>query len=129
MTRSGNPRVDEPNAERPARPQTHPANPEYAITISTVSTINTTSNATNPSSYSDKHRSKPWPHWLDDYCNADREIFPLPVPDFDDLDQFMWDLDTPYEKHVNDHGNVDLRARGLAAICLSEWLQGLFIQE
>jgi hypothetical protein len=70
---------------------------------------------------------EPWPLFLRRHTNADLETFPVAAPDLAALEAMMWELDAPFRKRVTERGNVELEASGLAAVCLSEWVQGLFL--
>ena len=52
-------------------------------------------------------------------------IFPVARPDVDDLDGFMWAVDSPYEKQASSDGGVQIVARGKSAVTLLVWLGDL----
>lgn len=52
------------------------------------------------------------------------ERFPLPEPDLDELERFMWAIDAPFTFHRPRGGGVELSARGRSAVALSVWLEG-----
>ena len=53
------------------------------------------------------------------------EIFPVARPDIDDLDRFMWDLDSPFERRPTTDGGVEILAKGRSAVTLLVWLEGI----
>jgi hypothetical protein len=62
-------------------------------------------------------------------CSGPRGvIFPVPAPDFVDLERRMWEADAPYEKHPTRDGRaVQLVARGRSARSLLDWLAVLLV--
>jgi hypothetical protein len=50
------------------------------------------------------------------------EAFPLPKPDFDDLEKFMWETDAPYIKRMTKAEGAEIEATGRSAVALNEWL-------
>jgi hypothetical protein len=53
------------------------------------------------------------------------DVFPLGRPDLADLDRFMWDTDSPFERRQTADGGVEIVARGRSALTLAVWLQQL----
>jgi hypothetical protein len=57
--------------------------------------------------------------------NERREIYPVGRPDAEDLRQFMWETDSPYEHRVTADGGIEILAEGRSAITLIGWLRDL----
>lgn len=53
------------------------------------------------------------------------DVFPVQRPDIADLDRFMWETDSPFERRVTADGGVEIIAKGRSAITLVVWLQEL----
>lgn len=53
------------------------------------------------------------------------DVFPVARPDVADLDRFMWETDSPFERRVTADGGVEIVAKGRSAITLAVWLQDL----
>jgi hypothetical protein len=53
------------------------------------------------------------------------DVFPVGRPDLADLDSFMWNVDSPFERHPTGDGGIEIRASGRSAIALAVWLQDL----
>lgn len=53
------------------------------------------------------------------------EFYPLGEPDVEDLEQFMWAFDAPYQARRTSQGSVEITATGRAASALWEWLTEL----
>jgi hypothetical protein len=69
----------------------------------------------------------PWswdPPMLRRCMNAQREVCSVGRPDLDDLEQFMWATDAPYEKRPTGDGGVALFANGRGGFMLAFWLAG-----
>lgn len=49
-------------------------------------------------------------------------------PDVADLDRYMWETDSPFERRVTNDGGVEIVAKGRSAIVLALWLQDLVEQ-
>jgi hypothetical protein len=52
-------------------------------------------------------------------------IFPVGRPDVADLDRFMWDLDSPFERKATADGGLEILAKGRSALALAVWLEDL----
>jgi hypothetical protein len=65
------------------------------------------------------------PMLLRDRMGERGSIFPVAKPDAEDLDRFMWKLDSQYDKRVTADGGVEILAKGRSAIALLVWLEGL----
>jgi hypothetical protein len=52
-------------------------------------------------------------------------VFPVAKPDVADLDRFMWNVDSPFEKRLTAAGGVEILAKGRSAIALLVWLEGI----
>jgi hypothetical protein len=52
-------------------------------------------------------------------------IFPVGRPDVADLDRFMWEADSPFERRPTADGGVEILAKGRAAVTLAVWLADL----
>ncbi len=52
-------------------------------------------------------------------------LSPVGEPDVADLDRFMWNTDSPFERRVTTDGGVEILARGRSAVTLSLWLREL----
>jgi hypothetical protein len=46
-------------------------------------------------------------------------------PDVDDLDRFIWNLDSPFERRPTSDGSVEILAKGRSAVTLLVWLDGI----
>jgi hypothetical protein len=55
------------------------------------------------------------------------DIVPIGRPDVADLDRFMWETDSPFERRVTANGGVEIVASGRSALVLALWLQALLI--
>jgi hypothetical protein len=53
------------------------------------------------------------------------DIFPVARPDVADLDRYMWETDSPFERRLTADGGVEIVAKGRSAITLVVWLQDL----
>jgi hypothetical protein len=53
------------------------------------------------------------------------DIFPVGRPDVADLDQFMWESDSPFERRPTTDGGGEILARGRSAVTLVVWLAEL----
>jgi hypothetical protein len=53
------------------------------------------------------------------------DIFPVGGPDVADLDRFMWETDSPFERRSTADGGVEIVAKGRSAVTLVVWLQEL----
>lgn len=65
------------------------------------------------------------PVYLRRCFNEQYEAFPVYL-DFEDLDRYMKKRGLDVEKHANDFGDVELKARGRAAMELAVWLSKMF---
>lgn len=65
------------------------------------------------------------PIYLRRCFNEQYEAFPVYL-DFEDLDRYMKKRGLEFEKHANDFGDVELTARGRAAMELGVWLSKMF---
>lgn len=67
--------------------------------------------------------------WMPPFLRAcfdkDGEAFPV-LLDFEDLDRFMRKRGSEYQKNVAKLGDVELTARGRAAMDLAQWLAAAF---
>lgn len=54
-----------------------------------------------------------------------REIFPVSQPDANDLESFMWETDSPYERRKTSDGGVEILAKGRSAVTLLVWLEDI----
>jgi hypothetical protein len=53
------------------------------------------------------------------------DIFPVAAPDLDDLDRFMWDTDSPFERRRTVDGSIEIVAKVRSAVTLVTRLQDL----
>jgi len=53
------------------------------------------------------------------------DIFPVGQPDIADLDRFMWDTDSVFERRPTADGGVEIVAKGRSAVTLVTWIQEL----
>jgi hypothetical protein len=53
------------------------------------------------------------------------DVFPVGEPNLQDLEQFMWALDAPYEARRTSEGSVEIAATGRGANAVWEWLTEL----
>ncbi len=53
------------------------------------------------------------------------DVFPVAKPDLDDLADFMWSTDSPYEVRPTTDGGAEILAKGRSAICLLTWLEAI----
>jgi len=56
------------------------------------------------------------------------DVYPVGRPDIADLDRFMWETDSPFERRLTPDGGVEMVARGRSAVMLAQWLQELVRQ-
>jgi hypothetical protein len=66
---------------------------------------------------------------LRDRMDQRGSVFPVAKPDVADLDRFMWNVDSPYEKRLTADGGVEILAKGRSAIALLVWLEGIVRME
>jgi hypothetical protein len=59
---------------------------------------------------------------LRDKLDADLEAVLPKLPDWNQLERFMWETDSPYEKRLTTSGGAEIRARGRSAVTLVSWL-------
>jgi hypothetical protein len=59
------------------------------------------------------------------YADERGDVSPVGKPDIADLDRFMWDTDSPFERRPTANGGVEIVARGRSALTLVVWLQEL----
>jgi hypothetical protein len=52
-------------------------------------------------------------------------VFPVAKPDVADLDRFMWNVDSPFERSPTTDGRFEIFAKGRSAIALLVWLDGI----
>jgi hypothetical protein len=69
------------------------------------------------------------PGLLRDRTDAHGEIFPVARPDVEDLDRFMWSVDSPFTRRPTTDGGVEILAKGRSAVTLLVWLEGLVAVE
>ena len=55
-------------------------------------------------------------------ANGCREIFPVARPDANDLANFMFQTDSPYQHRRIADGGVEIRTEGRSAVTLLVWL-------
>jgi hypothetical protein len=65
------------------------------------------------------------PGMLDAGVDERREIFPMRARDADELAEFMWKTDSPYEHRKFAEGGLEIRAEGRSAVTLVIWLEGV----
>ena len=53
------------------------------------------------------------------------DIFPVGRPDVGDLDKFMWETDSPFERRSTAYGGLEIVAKGRSAVTLVVWLRAL----
>jgi hypothetical protein len=53
------------------------------------------------------------------------DVFPVGRPDVADLDRFMWETDSPFERRPTTDDGIEIVATGRSAITLSVWLREL----
>jgi len=53
------------------------------------------------------------------------QVFPVARPDIEDLDRFMWEVDSPFERRPTTDGGVEILAKGRSAVTLLVWLGGI----
>jgi hypothetical protein len=53
------------------------------------------------------------------------KIFPVTRHHLEDIDRFMWNSDSPFERRPTIYGGVEILAKGRAAIPLLFWLEGI----
>src|SRR4051812_14346743 len=62
--------------------------------------------------------------------NAKRELYPITGrPDAEDLRQFMWETDSPFECRLIADGGMEIRAEGRSAITLLVWLRNFALTD
>lgn len=66
-----------------------------------------------------------WSGMLQRRMNERREIFPVARPDAEDLENFMFQTDSPYEHRRTADGALEIRAQGRSAVTLVAWLEEL----
>jgi len=59
------------------------------------------------------------------YMDDRGDVFPVGRPEVADLDQFMWDTDSPFERRSTADGGIEIRAEGRSAVTLTVWLREL----
>jgi hypothetical protein len=62
---------------------------------------------------------------LRDRLDERGQVFPVAKPDVGDLDKFMWDVDSPFERRPTTDGGVEILAKGRSAVTLLVWLEGI----
>ena len=65
------------------------------------------------------------PMLIADRMDERGSVFPVAKPDVGDLDRFMWNVDSPFDKRLTADGGVELLAKGRSAIALLVWLEGV----
>jgi hypothetical protein len=65
------------------------------------------------------------PMLLRDRVDERGSVFPVAKPDVADLDGFMWDTDSPFERRPTTDGGVEILAKGRSAVTLLVWLEGI----
>ncbi len=65
------------------------------------------------------------PMLIADRMDERGSVFPVAKPDVGDLDRFMWNVDSPFEKRLTADGGVEILAKGRSAIALLVWLEGI----
>ena len=53
------------------------------------------------------------------------DIFPVGRPDIADLDRFMWETDSVFQRRPTLDGGVEIVAKGRSAVTLVTWIQEL----
>jgi hypothetical protein len=62
---------------------------------------------------------------LADRMDERGSVLPVAKPDIADLDRFMWNVDSPFERRPTTDGGVEILAKGRSAIALLVWLEGI----
>lgn len=65
------------------------------------------------------------PPLLSTRMDGHREVCPVAKPDPDDLENFMFETDSPYQHRRTSDGGVEIVAKGRSAICLLIWLEDI----
>ena len=53
------------------------------------------------------------------------DVFPVGRPKIADLDRYMWETDSPFERRVTADGGVEIVAKGRSALTIALWLHDL----